>query len=197
MVSTSCYRSAVVVIACHLPGRERALSLASRGYNVFRTAVFAEEVRDLEDASGARMSLIAFGVTKNRWHHDTGRRSIRRTGWRWTKCSFCIISRSSLGPTAGLPFEAISQELDSSVAGALSVMKAFFSDPLQFDRPSATSTKDRSHFQRLSRRTEKFRNRGSDLLCKYEEVNAETNRICSGSYGDRFRLVAMQKQHEP
>lgn len=64
MVSTSCYRSAVVVIACHLPGRERALSLASRGYNVFRTAVFAEEVRDLEDASGARMSLIAFGVTK-------------------------------------------------------------------------------------------------------------------------------------
>src|SRR5258708_38420996 len=45
-------------------GRDIALGLAAKGYIVFGTAMSAEEVQDLKDASGGRVSLTGCDMTQ-------------------------------------------------------------------------------------------------------------------------------------
>jgi NAD(P)-dependent dehydrogenase (short-subunit alcohol dehydrogenase family) len=57
-------KSAVVTGAGGGLGRDLALGLAAKGYIVFGTALSANEVQDLKEASGGRVSLTVCDITK-------------------------------------------------------------------------------------------------------------------------------------
>jgi NAD(P)-dependent dehydrogenase (short-subunit alcohol dehydrogenase family) len=106
-------------------GRDIALGLAAKGYIVFGTAMSAEEVQDLKDASGGRVSLTVCDMTKEE----------AVTSWAGGVSDALgdsgldiLINNAGIltpGPIEILPLDAIRREFDVNVFGALSVMNAF------------------------------------------------------------------------
>ena len=159
MSSTSRHsgRSAAVTGAGGGLGRDIALGLAAKGYIVFGTAMSAEEVQDLKNASGGRVSLTVCDMTKE------------ETVKAWVGGVSDALGGSGLdilinnagiltpGPIEVLPLDAIRREFDVNVFGALSVINAFLpalrrargrivqvstwtaSVPLPFNGPSGAS----------------------------------------------------------
>ena len=150
-------RSAVVTGAGGGLGRDIALGLAAKGYIVFGTAFSAEEVSDLKEASGGRVSLTVCDITKEQgvkaWAGGVSE-ALGSSGL------YLLINNAGIltpGPLEVLPLDAIRREFDVNVFGALSVMNAFLpalrrargrivqvstwtaSVPLPFNGPSGAS----------------------------------------------------------
>jgi NAD(P)-dependent dehydrogenase (short-subunit alcohol dehydrogenase family) len=127
MSSTSKHlgRSAAITGAGAGLGRDIALGLASKGYIVFGTAMSAGEVDDLKDASGGRISLTVCDITKEpavkAWAAGVSD-ALGDSGLN------LLISNAGIltpGPIELLPLNAIRNEFEVNVFGALSVMNAF------------------------------------------------------------------------
>ena len=105
-------------------GRETALGFAAKGYRVFGTALKAEEIVDLEHASGGAVRLTICDIT------DEG----AVTAWArevtaQTESGLDLLiqnaGRLTPGPLEVLKLEAIKREFDVNVFAALTVCNAF------------------------------------------------------------------------
>lgn len=150
-------RSAAVTGAGGGLGRDIALGLAAKGYDVFGTAMSISEVRDLKDASGGRVSLTVCDMTKEEavkaWVGNVSD-ALGNAGLDLLINNAGILTP---GPIEVLSLDAIRREFDVNVFGALSVMNAFLpalrkargrivqvstwtaSVPLPFNGPSGAS----------------------------------------------------------
>ncbi len=150
-------RSAAITGAGGGLGRDIALQLAAKGYVVFGTAFTAEEVLDLKEASGGRVSLGVCDITKpqsvNAWA-DGVSDALGDAGLDLLINNAGILTP---GPIELLPLDAIRREFDVNVFGALSVSNAYLpalrkargrvvqvstwtaSVPLPFNGPSGAS----------------------------------------------------------
>lgn len=124
-ISARSNRSAVITGSGTGLGREIALGLAARGYIVFGTATSASEVENLKEASGGRVSLAVCNVTRlesvNAW---AGGVSDALDGAGLD----ILISNAEVlapGPVEVLPLDAVRQQFEVNVFGALSVINAF------------------------------------------------------------------------
>jgi NAD(P)-dependent dehydrogenase (short-subunit alcohol dehydrogenase family) len=118
-------RSAAVTGAGGGLGRDIALGLATKGYVVFGTAMSADEILDLKDASGGRVSLTLCDMTKeqavNAWAGGVSD-ALGDAGLDLLINNAGILTP---GPIEVLPLDAIRREFEVNVFGALSVMNAF------------------------------------------------------------------------
>jgi NAD(P)-dependent dehydrogenase (short-subunit alcohol dehydrogenase family) len=124
--SKQAVRSAAVTGAGGGLGRDIALGLAEKGYEVFGTALTEAEVHDLENASGGRVSLAVCDITKEpsvkAWARSVSDALGDERGLD------VLISNAGIltpGPLEVLSLDAIRREFDVNVFGALSVMTAF------------------------------------------------------------------------
>ncbi len=127
MISTSprSGRSVVITSAGTGLGRDIALGLAAKGYIVFGTAMSAAEVQDLRDASGGRVSLTVCDVTKamgvEAWASGVTE-ALGAAGLNLLINNADILTH---GPIEILLPDAIRQEFEVNVFGALLVINAF------------------------------------------------------------------------
>jgi NAD(P)-dependent dehydrogenase (short-subunit alcohol dehydrogenase family) len=117
-------RSAAVTGAGSGLGRDIALGLAAKDYLVFGTAISAEEIADLGQASGGAVTLSRCDITDE----------VAVEGWagevraRTEGGLNLLISNAGIltpGPLEVLPLSAIRREFDVNVFGALAVVNAF------------------------------------------------------------------------
>lgn len=105
-------------------GRDIALGLAAKDYHAFGTAISADEVADLQQASDGSVTLTRFDITDqdavNSWARDVA----TQTGGGLD----LLISNAGIltpGPVEVLPLDSIRREFEVNVFGALSVINAF------------------------------------------------------------------------
>lgn len=117
-------RAAAVTGAGSGLGRDIALGLAAKRYRVFGTAMNAEEVAALGQASGGAVTLTNCDITDDeavkRWARDVA----SQTGGGLD----LLINNAGIltpGPLEALPMEAIRREFDVNVFGSLSVINGF------------------------------------------------------------------------
>ena len=138
-------------------GRDIALGLAAKDYIVFGTAMSAEEVQDLKDASGGRVSLTVCDMTKEEAVKAWAGGVSDALGGSGLDILINNAGILTPGPIEVLPLDAIRREFDVNVFGALSVINAFLpalrkargrivqvstwtaSVPLPFNGPSGAS----------------------------------------------------------
>jgi NAD(P)-dependent dehydrogenase (short-subunit alcohol dehydrogenase family) len=125
VLTTASARTAAITGAGSGLGRDIALGLASKGYKVFGTAMLLEEVNDLKQASGGRVSLAVCDITAEpavkAWAANVAE-ALSETGLG------LLISNAGVltpGPIETLGLDAIKREFDVNVFGALSVINAF------------------------------------------------------------------------
>src|SRR5471032_1222235 len=118
-------RSAVITGAGGGLGRDIALGLASKGYQVFGTAMSPAEVQDLQDASAGRVRLTVCDMTDDAavksWAGDV-------SGTLGNAGLDLLINNAGIltpGPIEVLSLDAIRREFDVNVFGALAVMNAW------------------------------------------------------------------------
>ena len=119
-------RSAAITGAGGGLGRDIALGLGEKGYEVFGTAMTEAEVQDLKSASGGRVSLAVCDITKET-SVKAWARSVSTTLGDDRGMDVLISNAGILtpGPLEVLSLDAIRREFDVNVFGALSVMTAF------------------------------------------------------------------------
>jgi NAD(P)-dependent dehydrogenase (short-subunit alcohol dehydrogenase family) len=117
-------RTAVVTGAGGGLGRDIALGLASKDYQVFGTATRQEEITDLQQASGGAVRLSRCDITDDdavrSWASDVA----SQTGGELD----LLINNAGVltpGPLEVLSLQAIRHEFDVNVFGSLSVINAF------------------------------------------------------------------------
>jgi len=117
-------RSAAITGAGGGLGRDVALQLAAKGYAVFGTAFTANEVQELKEASGGRVSLVVCDITKpesvKAWAGGVSD-ALGDAGLDLLINNAGILTP---GPIELLPLDAIRREFDVNVFGALSVINA-------------------------------------------------------------------------
>jgi NAD(P)-dependent dehydrogenase (short-subunit alcohol dehydrogenase family) len=117
-------RSAAVTGAGSGLGRDIALGLAAKDYLVFGTAISAEEIADLGQASGGTVTLSRCDITDEAAVKDWAREVRAKTEGGLN----LLISNAGIltpGPLEVLPLSAIRREFDVNVFGALAVVNAF------------------------------------------------------------------------
>ena len=117
-------RSAAVTGAGAGLGRDIALGLAAKGYQVFGTAMSADEVADLKKASGDAVNLTVCDITNEAavktWANEVANQNNGRLD--------LLISNAGIltpGPLEVLPLNSIRREFEVNVFGALAVVNAF------------------------------------------------------------------------
>src|SRR5260370_394113 len=138
-------------------GRDIALGLAAKGSIGFGTAMSAEEVQDLKDASGGHVSLTVCDMTKEEAVKAWAGGVSDALGGSGLDILINNAGILTPGPIEVLPLDAIRREFDVNVFGALSVINAFLpalrkargriiqvstltaSVPLPFNGPSGAS----------------------------------------------------------
>ncbi len=150
-------RSAAITGAGGGLGRDIALQLAAKGYVVFGTAFGPDEIQDLKEASGGRVSLVICDITKpeavKAWAGGVSD-ALGDAGIDLLINNAGILTP---GPIELLPLDAVRREFDVNVFGALSVINAYLpalrkargrvvqvstwtaSVPLPFNGPSGAS----------------------------------------------------------
>ena len=117
-------RSAAVTGAGSGLGRDIALGLAAKDYRVFGTAISAEEIADLGQASGGTVTLSRCDITDEVAVGGWAREVRAKTEGGLN----LLISNAGIltpGPLEVLPISAIRREFDVNVFGALAVVNAF------------------------------------------------------------------------
>ena len=117
-------RSAAVTGAGSGLGRDIALILAAKHYRVYGTAMNAEEVAALEQASGGAVRLTRCDITDD----DAVKQWARDVGAQTNGGLDLLINNAGIltpGPLEVLPLHAIRREFDVNVFGSLSVINAF------------------------------------------------------------------------
>lgn len=150
-------RSAAITGAGGGLGRDIALQLASKGYVVFGTAFAPDEIQELKDASGGRVSLVVCDITKPEAVKAWAGGVSDALGDAGLDLLINNVGVLTPGPIELLPLDAIRREFDVNVFGALSVINAYLpalrkahgrvvqistwtaSVPLPFNGPSGAS----------------------------------------------------------
>src|SRR5258708_5239497 len=117
-------RSAAVTGAGGGLGRDIALGLAAKNYRVFGTAMAANEIAEVQQASAGAVTLSHCDITDEgavkRWARDVATQ---------TEGSLdLLINNAGIltpGPLEVLPLDAVRREFEVNVFGALSVVNAF------------------------------------------------------------------------
>ncbi len=117
-------RSAAVTGAGGGLGRDIALGLAAKNYRVFGTAMAANEIAEVQQASAGAVTLSHCDITDEgavkRWARDVATQTDGGLD--------LLINNAGIltpGPLEVLPLDAIRREFEVNVFGALSVMNAF------------------------------------------------------------------------
>jgi NAD(P)-dependent dehydrogenase (short-subunit alcohol dehydrogenase family) len=97
----------------------------AKGYIVFGTAISAEEVQDLKEASGSRVSLTVCDITKEQAVKAWAAGVSEALGGGGLGLLINNAGILTPGPLEVLPLDAIRHEFEVNVFGALSVMNAF------------------------------------------------------------------------
>jgi NAD(P)-dependent dehydrogenase (short-subunit alcohol dehydrogenase family) len=97
----------------------------AKGYIVFGTAISAEEVQDLKEASGSRVSLTVCNITKEQAVKAWAAGVSEALGGGGLGLLINNAGILTPGPLEVLPLDAIRHEFEVNVFGALSVMNAF------------------------------------------------------------------------
>jgi NAD(P)-dependent dehydrogenase (short-subunit alcohol dehydrogenase family) len=137
-------------------GRDIALGLAAKQYRVFGTAMNADEITDLQKASGGAVNLSRCDITDDDAVKGWARDVASQTGGGLD----LLINNAGIltpGPLEVLSLQAIRREFDVNVFGSLSVINAFLPElrqargrivqistwtaslPLPFNGPSGAS----------------------------------------------------------
>jgi len=117
-------RSAAITGAGSGLGREIALGLAAKGYQVFGTALSTEEISELDAASNGKVSLTVCDIT----NEDAVQALALEVSEKLGKRIDLLISNAGVltpGPMEILPLSAVRREFEVNVFGALSVINAF------------------------------------------------------------------------
>jgi NAD(P)-dependent dehydrogenase (short-subunit alcohol dehydrogenase family) len=117
-------RAAAVTGAGSGLGRDIALGLAAKQYRVFGTAMNAEEIAALEQASGGAVTLTRCDITDD----DAVKRWARGVGSQTGGGLDLLINNAGIltpGPLEVLSLHAVRREFDVNVFGSLSVINAF------------------------------------------------------------------------
>jgi len=118
-------RSVVITNAGVGLGRDVALLLASRGYIIFGTAVSADEVRELRETSGGRVSLTVCDMTRamfvEAWAGGVTD-AIGAAGLNLLVNNARILTQ---GPIETLPLDAVRRDFEGNVFGVVAVTNAF------------------------------------------------------------------------
>jgi NAD(P)-dependent dehydrogenase (short-subunit alcohol dehydrogenase family) len=123
--NTKQIRSAAVTGAGGGLGRDIALGLAEKGYQVFGTAMAEAEVHDLTTASAGRVTLAVCDITNEQAVKAWARDVSITVGDRGLDVLISNAGILTPGPLEVLSLDAIKREFDVNVFGALSVMTAF------------------------------------------------------------------------
>jgi len=118
-------KSAAVTGAGGGLGRDIALGLAAKDYIVFGTALSAEEVQDLKEASGGRVSLTVCDITKEQAVRAWATGVSDALGGSGLDLLISNAGILTPGPLEILPLDAIRHEFEVNVFGALAVVNAF------------------------------------------------------------------------
>ena len=118
-------KSAAVTGASSGLGRDIALGLAAKGYIVFGTALSAEEVQDLKEASGGHVSLTVCDITKEQSVRAWAAGVSDALGGGGLDLLISNAGILTPGPLEVLPLDALRLEFEVNVFGALSVVNAF------------------------------------------------------------------------
>ncbi len=105
-------------------GRDIALGLAAKDYHAFGTAISADEVADLQQASDGSVTLTRCDITDQDAVNGWAREVATQTGGGLD----LLISNAGIltpGPVEVLPLDSIRREFEVNVFGALSVINAF------------------------------------------------------------------------
>jgi NAD(P)-dependent dehydrogenase (short-subunit alcohol dehydrogenase family) len=117
-------RSAALTGAGSGLGRDIALGLVAKDYHVFGTAISADEVADLQQASGGSVTLTRCDITDQDAVNGWAREVATQTDGGLD----LLISNAGVltpGPVEVLPLASIRREFEVNVFGALSVINAF------------------------------------------------------------------------
>src|SRR5258706_5469483 len=118
-------RSAAITGAGGGLGRDIALQLAAKGYVVFGTAFRPDQVQDLKEASGGRVSLVICDITKPEAVKAWAGGVFDALGDAGIDLLINNAGILTPGPIELLPLDAIRREFDVNVFGALSVINAY------------------------------------------------------------------------
>ena len=106
-------------------GRQMALGLAEQGYRVFGTALSAQEVEDLRQASDGSVRLTLVDVTDDQAVHSWAEQTTGELGDHGLDVLISNAGILTPGPLEVLPLHAIRHEFDVNVFGSLAVINAF------------------------------------------------------------------------
>jgi NAD(P)-dependent dehydrogenase (short-subunit alcohol dehydrogenase family) len=123
--STARPRTAAITGAGSGLGREIALKLAAKGYQVFGTALHDDEVHDLSSASDGRVSLSITDITQE----GAVRAWVGQVTNQLDEAGLdVLVSNAGIltpGPMEILPLQPIKREFEVNVFGGLAVINAF------------------------------------------------------------------------
>src|SRR6266404_3684657 len=124
-MGTTKQRSAAVTGAGGGLGRDIALGLAAKGYQVFGTAMASGEIADLQQAFGGRVALSICDITDEKSVQSWARGVSDTLGEAGLDILISNAAILTPGPIEILPLAAIRREFEVNVFGAMSVMNAF------------------------------------------------------------------------
>ena len=106
-------------------GRLIALGLGELGYRVFGTALSAQEIEDLQQASDGSVRLTIVDVTDDKAVHSWAEQTTGELGDHGLDVLISNAGILTPGPLEVLPLQAIRHEFEVNVFGSLAVINAF------------------------------------------------------------------------
>ena len=106
-------------------GRQIALGFAQQGYRVFGTALSAQDVEDLGQASDGSVQLTIVDVTEDDAVHSWAQQISAKLGDHGLDVLISNAGILTPGPLEVLPLQAIRHEFEVNVFGSLAVINAF------------------------------------------------------------------------
>ena len=106
-------------------GRQIALGFAEKGYRVFGTALSAQEVQDLRQASDGSVRLTIVDVTDDEAVHSWAEQATGELGDHGLDVLISNAGILTPGPLEVLPLQAVRHEFEVNVLGSLAVINAF------------------------------------------------------------------------
>ena len=106
-------------------GRQIALGFAKKGYRVFGTALSAQEIEDLQQASDGSVRLTIVDVTDDQAVHSWAEQATGELGDHGLDVLISNAGILTPGPLEVLPLQAVRHEFEVNVLGSLAVINAF------------------------------------------------------------------------